>query len=393
MSVRLLFQISFLLFTTCVTAQQVWTEINPFEGGLGLTINSLTIDNRPIVVVQEVNGQGSAGVWEYFQNSDSWERLGTLPFELEQVRSVQFSGNDELYSITSPVGNGEMSELFRFDINQKVWSTSLLSNVLARDDNNFFAASSFRLDDEVFIATSAGETWAFNIENESLTQRASSPNVTPRNIGFSIQGFGYVMYPNATDEAEADELWRYTADIDTWERISFFPDGRRQSSVSFVIDNRVYIGLGDGDIETGIFHFYDPDLDQWGVISPEFPRESLTTSFGFAVNDLAYVGVGEHYILDGDYTSQVWRLDSRLLNVSNRQIQEISAYPNPVKERLYISAFGEINALRIFDIQGKRVDFNQSTKNEIDVSSLEAGIYFLRVESGGLIYSKRFIKN
>ena len=46
----------------------------------------------------------------------------------------------------------------------------------------------------------------------------------------------------------------------------------------------------------------------------------------------------------------------------------------------------------IFDVTGKRV-FNQMiTNNELNVSSLQGGVYFLRIESDGRSITRKFIK-
>lgn len=82
------------------------------------------------------------------------------------------------------------------------------------------------------------------------------------------------------------------------------------------------------------------------------------------------------------------------LSISDETFADISIYPNPVDDILKIKT-SEIlteKIATIFDVTGKRV-FNQMiTNNELDVSKLQGGVYFLRIESNGRSIKRKFIK-
>lgn len=82
------------------------------------------------------------------------------------------------------------------------------------------------------------------------------------------------------------------------------------------------------------------------------------------------------------------------LSISDETFADISIYPNPVEDILKIKT-SEIlteKIATIFDVTGKRV-FNQMiTNNELDVSKLQGGVYFLRIESNGRSLKRKFIK-
>jgi len=72
----------------------------------------------------------------------------------------------------------------------------------------------------------------------------------------------------------------------------------------------------------------------------------------------------------------------------------ISIYPNPVKDKLKIeNGQLKIENVEIFDISGiKIVNYQLSTVNSIDVSTLSQGIYFVKIETAEGIVMKKIVK-
>ncbi len=73
----------------------------------------------------------------------------------------------------------------------------------------------------------------------------------------------------------------------------------------------------------------------------------------------------------------------------------ISIYPNPASDRLYIDGFFGVKVLdvQVVDIMGKEVSFHlDSDNNSIDISSFQAGLYFLKIELENRTYVQKFMK-
>ncbi|WCO02614.1 DUF7619 domain-containing protein [Psychroserpens ponticola] len=82
------------------------------------------------------------------------------------------------------------------------------------------------------------------------------------------------------------------------------------------------------------------------------------------------------------------------LSTSDFSLSTIKVYPNPVADILTIEAEFEINTLHVYDIEGRRVLENyKSNSNQISMSSLETGIYFVKVFSDSKIKTLKVIKN
>jgi len=71
---------------------------------------------------------------------------------------------------------------------------------------------------------------------------------------------------------------------------------------------------------------------------------------------------------------------------------DISIYPNPSSDMVYID--GNYTQLKVvvYDILGKQV-INKSITNSIDISQLEKGVYILQLSDGAKLTTQRIIKN
>lgn len=79
------------------------------------------------------------------------------------------------------------------------------------------------------------------------------------------------------------------------------------------------------------------------------------------------------------------------LGISDFSATKIKLYPNPTTDYLNIEGDFEIASVQIYSLSGKIV--KQSTEDKIDVSQLQSGLYFAKVNIGGVSSVTRFIKD
>ncbi|MBC8883701.1 T9SS type A sorting domain-containing protein [Flavobacterium piscinae] len=82
-------------------------------------------------------------------------------------------------------------------------------------------------------------------------------------------------------------------------------------------------------------------------------------------------------------------------NLSSEEFtkNQITIYPNPVNDVLNINLENSIiSSVTVFNTLGQKVYFSFSTTSQIDVSKLEAGAYFLKVDGLEGEYYGRFVK-
>ena len=117
---------------------------------------------------------------------------------------------------------------------------------------------------------------------------------------------------------------------------------------------------------------------------------------GYAINDVIPNSAAIYFdfnppIITNTFTSTF----TRPLSIDDNEINVFSIYPNPAHSAVTVqlgSNSGEEYELSLFDIQGKRLQtqpINETT--ELDISSLSAGVYFLKVSNANVSSVKKLI--
>ena len=78
-------------------------------------------------------------------------------------------------------------------------------------------------------------------------------------------------------------------------------------------------------------------------------------------------------------------------SVDDQNQLDISIYPNPTSDIVFID--GNYTQLKVvvYDILGKQV-MKESITNSIDISQLEKGVYILQLSDGAKVTTQRIIK-
>jgi surface protein len=85
-------------------------------------------------------------------------------------------------------------------------------------------------------------------------------------------------------------------------------------------------------------------------------------------------------------------LDCSTASVEDQNQLNITIYPNPSSDRVYIEGnYSQLKAV-VYDILGKQV-IKESITNSIDISQLEKGVYILQLSDGAKLTTERILKN
>ena len=82
--------------------------------------------------------------------------------------------------------------------------------------------------------------------------------------------------------------------------------------------------------------------------------------------------------------------------VSTEGVDELTAsfrlYPNPANDKLYIETETEVEGVVVYDAFGRQQTTDNGQQSIVDVSNLNAGVYFVMIKTNEGVVVKRFIK-
>ena len=81
-----------------------------------------------------------------------------------------------------------------------------------------------------------------------------------------------------------------------------------------------------------------------------------------------------------------------VLGIDDQYLTNISIYPNPTNDKLFIQGLSDATEVSIYNILGKEVISTKNTSN-INVKALPKGVYIIRISNGVGQTNRRFIKN
>jgi WD40 repeat protein len=90
---------------------------------------------------------------------------------------------------------------------------------------------------------------------------------------------------------------------------------------------------------------------------------------------------------DGDTCT--WIVNSvATTSISENLISNLTVYPNPTTDYLTVSNSSDFNAIKLFDIQGKKVlnnTFVLTTEKQVELNGLSSGIYMLNTYNDNVV--------
>ena len=127
---------------------------------------------------------------------------------------------------------------------------------------------------------------------------------------------------------------------------------------------------------------------------------SLNTHFGIGVDSsissvtVIWPSGIVNVVNDPAINTTISIIEEDILGIDETLTNNLIVYPNPAQDQLFLSYSEDIqNAIYIiYDSNGRRISSKIISEKTIDVSSLAAGTYFLRVVDEGVLQTQKFIK-
>ncbi|MFT5890277.1 MAG: hypothetical protein ACI9Y7_000367 [Dokdonia sp.] len=390
-----------ILYSCTFFGQDAWTSLNDFPFN-AFTSSSFVVGEDAYVVVREGQSQFNfpSTVYAYDVVDDSWTLVADIPEETLLLEDP-FVIDDRVFFIGLEPNNGDAIELWEFDV-----VTNTFNERAGYDFGGFsfsgYSATSFAIDGIGYLLTSAsgggdGNSFiGYNPETDTWTVKTNYPGYNEILFNsFATSTKGYVLFGFEDFEGYFNDLWEYDPTTDSWMQKTSFPNTFLIGATSFVIQDQVYVGSGwynDSVILYDLYRRYNPTTDTWESI--EASPFLSGNPFSFVVDGMGYVGLGSlsNEVSGGMPTNEIWRLDPTL-SITDINVTEASIYPNPVTDMLFIESSLPFTEARIYSLLGQALITAKIENNQLDVSSLSKGVYFLQMTNETGVFKKKLIKN
>ena len=303
--------------------------------------------------------------------------------------------------VANTVTNGDWEEL-SFDFSTVIGNSYdrmvIIPDFLARSEphllyfdqisfNSGGAVEDYNLEDIDFEADGFGANWVWTVHNNHSNpalEIVPNPNLSSSNSSENVAKF--------TSKADG-EAWALTFT----DNIGTFLFNQDNKIVSLKVRKEVATNFGVK------FEYVDPTNAQvlyfkelqlpttvtdgnWEALHFDFSSE-----IGTAYNRLVIIPDFESRSQDNiSYYDEV--SFGSVAGFQNVFFNSLKLVPNPAKNWVQISGdFDAITAVKIFDLQGKLVKEIISFQDQINISDLKAGLYFVQITAANKTTSKKLV--
>ena len=255
------------------------------------------------------------------------------------------------------------------------WETSNVTNMYAM----FAYASSFNGDISNWDVSSVN-----NMSN--MFSYASSFNGDVSNWDVSRITNMSTMFTNASSFNQPLNDWDVSSVTDMYAMFANASSFNRDLSnwdVSSVTEMRVMLGNSALSTEN-----YDALLNGWS-------QQNIQSNVTLGAQFLSYCNgedARQSLIDNHNWIISDDGLDCSTAGVDDQKQLDISIYPNPTNDKLFIQGLSSSSKVSIYNVLGKLV-LSQTISKEIDVNNLQSGIYIIKITDEQKEIVRKFIKN
>ncbi len=378
MKLKLLFTL--LLFTTILKAQEVFTD----AFFVNVPFSLVTIEDELFVSVFGNNDERVAGVYK-------------LPFDnpnvIETVSEASITpGVGPLYLTHDLELNflfGLLPGVIKIDLNQGLPSTD---QVFIDDTSLNLGTNNGIIYHEGFIYYSvrtSGVWMIYRADTLGMSDPELFFTVPESDNSFVIaQIINNELYYFKYNNTIGVDLIKIDITNPTSETIvSTFDEFESFVQSSYFVNNTLFVGLEANSSNPSIIKF---DLTQSLPLTAEPLESSISVSSVLGITSYQ----DDLYFTDS-FSYNIFRLEDGALGAAEFESLELSVFPNPTSERIFIQ--GQNNNLldyQIINILGKVINQGVYTSEGIDFSKFKTGIYFVKIDdANGNTLTKKIVKN
>lgn len=337
-------------------------------------------------------------LWQYSPASNSWSQKANLP-GVGRRNAVAFTINNKSYvgtgmSAAESSAGTTLNDFWEYSPVTNSWVQ--IANYPGGFGNGVYFATAFSIDSKGYVccgkigpANYANDLWEYKPSVDQWIQRTNfGGGDRYQLISFVVDNKAYVGL--GTDyNAYTNDLWEFNPATNAWVQKGNFPGAERSAASAFGIGQRGYLGMGGDGGYLDDFWEYNPYSDSW-LVREEFPGGERRNAVSFVIEDRGYIATGKGY---SGLRKNMYEYTPLLVGIEENEDITFIVYPNPTVDVVTIET-KEAFILSIMDNSGRIVKkLSLSDGNtSIDVSCFSSGVYqLIGLNESGLRFTKQLI--
>jgi parallel beta-helix repeat protein len=238
-------------------------------------------------------------------------------------------------------------------------------NISSTQKTNIVNCTFFRNTNSVYLVTDM---------NNYITNCTFSDNINPIGIGKP-----YVKGCIFNNEVLLENLLSQGYNVYNYNLGASFIDKKDKQ---YSVEQSLLLPYGNngGKTPTMLINTKIPDWQNFIRIVPQ-SSDRYTDQRGYSLPATGTLCAGAVEMRSQDITSN-----------ETEPVGEIRVFPNPVKHTLYINYDREINKAEVYSLDGKQVHVENSSADNIDMSRLPNGIYYVIIHAGNKRHIRKIVK-
>lgn len=264
------------------------------------------------------NGRTGVSLTDFIFLPGKWTKKADLPIDKGRVVGIGFSiGNKGYLAMGSRVGltppnNVRLNDVMEYDPASNTWieraslaNLRLASGIGMVINNKFYTGIG-----ETDQGYHTNQFWEYEPITNQWTRKADFPGIKRRNaISFGLGNKGYVGtgLDSSLNGLQLQDWWQYDPVTNTWTRKADYPAGLRHFVTGFVLNNKIYAGMGTAPISVYPKDWweYDGNTDQW-TRKKDFPGKMIWGAYGFSIGNKGYVMAAGYECWEYNPSSDNW---------------------------------------------------------------------------------------
>jgi N-acetylneuraminic acid mutarotase len=398
-----LFCFCFIILTiTCFThksySQGLWVKAST-QGFTSRSELSASEINGNIYVMGGTSGKGQIGIMNALEVYDASADIWTTPKTIDSlINRYDFSSvviNGKIYILGGTPRKSPFPPLQIFDPTTNTWSTPQVSGA----PHMTHAYSTEVINGKIYVLGGFGGN---KVDSMDIFDPQNNTWTAIKTIGFHlyrgdlasavVNGKIYVLGGDSSSNVPLNSVEVFDPSNNTWTSLTTIGGMTpRWGLTASVVGNKIYaIGGNNGFTALNTLEVFDPATNTW--IQPT-TTGNLTPRYSLA----SAVVNGKIYVLGGDTSGGVSNLneifDPQTNSIKkNPEENKFNVFPNPTNGHIVLKNMPDnIIKIEIDNEIGQKIMELKPSLN-LDLTGLQAGIYYLKVQTANSIITQKIIK-